>query len=724
MSKRALGLLMMTAAFGALTAPAQAQTTIAHAIDSNPNTAAPGTPDPRAYLDDINGDKAMSWVKAHNDKTLSRLSADPRFAQNQATALKILQNNDRIALPSFARHEMVDNVWQDARHPQGIWRRATWASYRAGKPAWKTILDIDALSKAEGKNWVFQGSDCLPPEQTDCLVELSNGGTDASVVREFDTTTRTFVKGGFVLPEGKQTVTWVDKDTLYVSREWQPGELTASGYAYVTKSLKRGQSLDQAVEIFRGDAKDVSAGRGVLRDIDGKYVMDTATRGLDFFNTSVAFYTDKGPVTLPLPTTSDFSGYYAGQAIYSLKEDWTSPSGDTFKNGAVIAFDLKAALADPAHLKANLVFMPNDHQAVEGISETQHHLILSILSNVSGEIDSFTFAGGQWTSKALALPANSTLSLVAADDESDHLFVTAEGFLFPSTLYRADAQSGLVEKIKAGPQSFDASPYNVTQFWATSKDGTKVPYFLVASKKLKRDGQTPTLMFAYGGFEVPMEPTYTGNYTGVMGKLWLDKGGAYVLANIRGGGEFGPKWHEAGLKTQRQHIYDDFQAVAEDLIAKKVTSSRRLGIFGRSNGGLLMGVQITERPDLWNAVDIWVPLLDMVDFDHMSAGASWEGEYGDPKDPVEGKFLRSISPYHNVKAGVAYPEPLFETSTKDDRVGPAHARKMAALFEDMGLPFYYYENIEGGHASVANFSEAARHDAIMYTYFDEKLMDK
>lgn len=698
-------------------------TTVAKANPSNPNTADASAADPRAWLDEIDGEKAMAWVTSHNEASIARLSQDPRFEQNKADMLKILQANDRIPAPRFARGDMVDNFWQDADHVQGLWRRASWASYRAGRPDWQTILDVDALSKAEGKNWVYKGKDCLPPANNICLLTLSDGGLDASVVREFDIAKRAFVPGGFDLPAGKQDVTWLDKDTVYVSREFTPGEVTSSGYAYVTKVLKRGQTLDQAVEIFRGSKDDVSAGRTVVRDIDGTYVADMAYRSLDFFHTELTFYDGGKAVTLPFPQSSDFSSLYQGQAVYSLKDSWTSPSGRVFKSGAVIAFDFKKGLADPAAIEPVLLFMPNDHQSVEAISQTKHRLVLSILSNVTGEVRSFGFkpganGAGEWSSYQMALPENSTLSVDDADDQSDKIFVWAAGFLEPSTLYRADAATGKVEKIKSSPERFNAEGLQVVQRWVTSKDGTRVPYFLVGRKDMVLDGTTPTILYAYGGFEVSMEPSYSGS----IGKLWLEKGGAYALANIRGGGEFGPTWHEAGLKTNRQRIYDDFTAVAQDLIDSKVTSTPHLGIMGGSNGGLLMGVQLTQRPDLWNAVVVQVPLLDMVNYTHMSAGASWQGEYGNPDDPVEGAFLRSISPYHNVKAGVAYPEPLFETSTKDDRVGPVHARKMAALFEDLGLPFYYYENTEGGHAAAANLPEIARRYAIEYTYLAEKLM--
>ena len=705
--------------------PGTQMTTTAQPLASNPNSAASNDADPRDYLSEIDGEKAMAWVHAHNDASLDRLSQDPRFEQNRAAMLKILQATDRIPAPRFvsgmsADTGMIDNFWQDAEHVQGLWRRATWQSYKTGKPQWQTILDIDALSKADGKTWVYDGKDCLPPDNNLCLVSLSEGGLDANIVREFDISKRAFVPGGFELPAGKQSIDWVDKDTLYVSREFTPGEVTTSGYAYVTKVLKRGQTLDQAVEIFRGSPDDVSAGRSVVRDIEGNPVADMAYRSVDFFHTQLTFYDGAKAVTLPFPQSSSFATLYQGQAVFSLKEDWASPSGRLLRSGAVIAFDFKKGLADPAAIEPTLLFMPNEHQSVEDISQTKHRLVLSILSNVTGEVRSFGYKDEAWSSYKMTLPENSTLSVGDADDNTDRMFVWAAGFLEPSTLYLADAESGKVEKIKSSPERFNAEGLQVVQHWVTSKDGTQVPYFLVGRKDMVLDGTTPTILYAYGGFEVSMEPSYSGS----LGKLWLEKGGAYALANIRGGGEFGPKWHEAGLKTHRQRIYDDFTAVAQDLIDRKVTSTPHLGIMGGSNGGLLMGVQLTQRPDLWNAVVVQVPLLDMVNYTHMSAGASWQGEYGDPTDPVEGAFLRAISPYHNVKAGVAYPEPLFETSTKDDRVGPVHARKMAALFEDMGLPFYYYENTEGGHAAAANLQETARRYAIEYTYLAEKLGTK
>jgi len=708
-----LGLCMM------LPLDSKAQMTIAKPPLHNPHTASADTPDPRQFLEEVEGPQALDWVRARNDRSLKHLMADPRFGENEAEMLKIVEATDRIPAPSFARGGKIDNFWQDKDHVRGIWRRTHWASYVSDTPDWETLLDFDALAAQEGRNWVYKGADCLPPEDNRCLISLSDGGKDAVTVREYDLTTKRFVEGGFDLPEGKQVVTWKDADTLYVAREWTPGEVTPSGYAYVTKVLKRGQKLEDAVEIHRGDASDMMAYRTVLRDAEGHYVIDYADRRPSFFEVDTTWFFEGREVKLPLPLTTELSAYHKGQAVFSLKDPFTSARGTLYPEGAIISLDLFAALTDPTHIEPAVVFAPSGHESVEGLAATKNRLILSLLSNVTGKIISVDFHKGQWHQSPVALPENSSLSIGSADDESDALLVWSTGYLQPSTLYRADAATLKAEEVKASPARFDPTGLKVEQHWATSKDGTKVPYFVVMREDAKRDGSTPTLLYAYGGFEISLKPSYSGG----LGKLWLEKGGAYVLANIRGGGEFGPKWHEAGLKTNRQRVYDDFQAVAEDIIARKITSPRRLGIMGGSNGGLLMGVQLTQRPDLWNAVVVQVPLLDMQRFHLLLAGASWQGEYGRPDDAAEGTFLKTISPYHNMRDGVAYPEPFFVTSTKDDRVHPGHARKMAALLEDMGLPYLYYENIDGGHSAAANLKETAKRNALEYTYLMQKLMD-
>jgi prolyl oligopeptidase len=657
-------------------------------------------------------------VAAENKRSLDALQADPRYEALHTAALKIVNASDRVPMPSF-RAGGIDNFWQDKDAVRGVWRRTSLDSYRTKTPQWETVLDIDALSKSEAANWVYKGSNCLAPEERLCLVSLSDGGKDAVEVREFDTAAKAFVKDGFALPAGKQQAAWIDKDTLLVGREWTPGLVTESGYPFVIKRLKRGQALSQATEVFAGAKGDVGVWPGVIRDADGRHVADYVTRAVGFFDSEVHILTPKGSVRLLVPTKSSFQAYLDGQAIFTLEEAWTAPNGKAFAQGALISFDLAKAIGDPKAMDPVLILAPNARQSIEGVTTTRSRLLVTMTTNVVGEVWSYAHGPKGWSGQALNLPKNASLGLVSANDLNDQVFVSVTSFLSPTSLWLGNADAASLSEVKAAPARFDASDLVTEQFEATSKDGTKIPYFVVRKKALVLDGTAPTLLYAYGGFQVSMTPAYSG----LTGKLWLERGGVYVLANIRGGGEFGPAWHQAGLKTKRQAIYDDFAAVAEDLITRKITSPLHLGIQGGSNGGLLMGVQLTQRPELWRAVVVQVPLLDMLRYNQLLAGASWVDEYGDPADPVEGAFLKQLSPYHNLKAGVTYPEPFFVTSTKDDRVHPAHARKMAARMQAMGLPFFYYENTDGGHSAAANLKEVAKRVSLEFTYLTRKLMD-
>ncbi|ALL15039.1 prolyl oligopeptidase family serine peptidase [Caulobacter henricii] len=697
--------------------------TASHAAEPTPAKAEIRTPlselgkdDPYLWMEEIEGTRAMDWAKARNGKTLPVLQGDARYATLEAQALAILNAKDRVPGVSFGGDGSLRNFWQDASHVRGLWRQTTLESYRTAEPVWETILDIDALSKAENANWVYKGASCLPPEETRCLITLSNGGKDAVTVREFDTSTRSFVAGGFNLPEGKQNYSWLDKDTLLVAREWEPGQVTKSGYAYVLKTMKRGQPLSAAQEVYRGTETDVSVSPFVLRDADGVTQAVIAYRGVTFFESEKHLLTDKGSVKLDLPLKSSIQALVDGQMVVLLEQDWAEKG---FKTGDLISFDLAALKAAPATTKAMLVLRPTARQSVEQVTTTRTKLVVALLDNVRGVAQVLTHGAKGWSAQTLALPANASIGLGSSAEKDERLFVTVTGYLTPSTFWLADAGSLKLEQVKASPARFDASTHVVEQFEATSTDGTKVPYFVVRPRAAKSDGNSPTLLYAYGGFQVSMTPAYSG----VMGKLWLERGGTYVVANIRGGGEFGPAWHAAGLKENRQKVYDDFFAVSQDLITRKITSPRRLGIMGGSNGGLLMGVALTQRPELYNAIVVQVPLFDMIRYSQIGAGASWVGEYGDPAIPSERAVIAKYDPYSNLRAGQKYPEVFIETSTKDDRVHPAHARKAAARLEELGYPVLYYENIDGGHAASANLAETARRQALEYVYLSRKLMD-
>ncbi|MBV9718512.1 MAG: S9 family peptidase [Candidatus Eremiobacteraeota bacterium] len=674
--------------------------------------------DPFSWLEDVHGARAMAWVHAQNARTLAVLERDPNFSTLYNEALEIAQAKDRVPVPQFLAGAIY-NFWQDGQHVRGIWRRTTALGFASASPPWTTVLDLDAIAKAERANWVWKGADCQWPRETRCMVYLSDGGEDAITAREYDLTTEAFVPGGFTLSRAKQRIAWENDDSLLAAREWSPGELTTSGYPYVVKRLERGQPLSSAVEVFRGAPSD--GGYGVTPIVLHDGAGDTAAiieRPLSTFTSEHYLLTQRGAQRLDVPLLAQTAGLVDGRLLFTLQQDW-SVNGAVFAQGSLVSIDLAAAMADPQHLRPSLAYAPGPRESLDAVAQTSSRLLLTTYENVRGREWVYTpVAGGGWSKKRLDLPDDSSVVVNDADLHGESAYITTTSFLTPSTLWHLDASNAALSIVRVSPARFDASNSAVEQREATSKDGTRIPYFIVHPKGMKLDGKNPTLLYAYGGFEVSLTP----NYNGILGKLWLERGGVYVLANIRGGGEFGPAWHQAGLTTHRQRIYDDFAAVAKDLIARRVTSPRRLGIQGGSNGGLLMGVEFTQHPELFHAVDIAVPLLDMLRFEQIEAGESWTGEYGSVANPVQRAFLASISPYNNLKPGVRYPEPLIWTTTKDDRVGPQHARKFAAKLEAMHIPYLFYEVTEGGHGAGANLREQALTSALQWTYLIRKLM--
>lgn len=673
------------------------------------------------WLEDVHGPSAMEWVKKENARTAKVLEADPRFANFEAEALKVSEDPNRLPMPLLLG-DTVYNFWRDKNNVRGVFRRTTLADYNTANPHWQTVLDVDALGAAEKKSWVVHVREiqCLYPGDRYCMVNLSDGGEDASTAREFDLQKGEFVAGGFVSPHSKQGQAWEDKDTLLVSRDWGAGSMTASGYPYIVKEWKRGTPIEDAKEVFRGAPNDVEVGPAVLDDAQGNHMV-VFIRRISFFEMRVFLKTPDGLKELAIPPRSVIGGLLDGRLLVNLREDWTpTASGPKFKQGSLVALSVADVMRDPSHLKPTVVFEPTADEFLDGASTTRSHLVVTTLKHVLGQAYVYTpAANGGWTRRALDVPANSTVDISTTNPLAESFFLKCEGFLKPPSLFEGDAETAKLTERKSQPALFDASDQEVQQFYATSKDGTKVPYFVVHRKDMKLDGKNPTLIYAYGGFEASLTPSYSAT----LGKLWLERGGVYVQANIRGGGEFGPAWHEAGLKTHRQRIYDDFAAVAQDLFAKKITSPRHLGIRGGSNGGLLMGVEMTQHPEMWRAVVIQVPLLDMLRFEKIAAGASWVGEYGSVDNPEERAFLAKISPYNQLKKGVKYPEPLIFTTTRDDRVGPQHARKFAAKMEEYGEPFLYDEIIEGGHGAGADLKQEARTWAETYVYLSQKLMD-
>jgi prolyl oligopeptidase len=672
--------------------------------------------DPFIWLEQAHSDRAMVWVEAENAKTSTALESNPLFPTLFNDARVIAEAEDRIPEPSIIGGRIF-NFWQDAAHEHGIWRHASQPDFQASSPQWHTVLDLDALSKSEKGNWFWKGAICHEPQERRCMVSLSDGGEDAVTLREFDLPKGGFVDGGFSLPNGKQDVAWGDADTLLVAREWKSGEITRSGYPFVVKRVRRGEPLDAAVEVFRGTPDDVGVTPFTLTDGSGHSAV-MIQRAVSIFESEFYLVRDKGPSKLTLPMKAEFLCMVDGRLILSLHEDWKQSGAPTLAQGSLVSLDLAAVAANPRRLRPELIYAPSSREAFVEAGATRGHLLVHTLDNVNARVYSYKpEPNHRWSRRQLDLPNNVSASLVDSDLHSEQAFVQLTGFLTPSQLILADLGQGTLSTVKTLPAKFDASHQVVEQFQATSKDGTKIPYFIVHRSGMKMDGRTPTILNAYGGFLAARTPTYSAE----LGKLWLERGGAFVLANIRGGGEFGPAWHEAGLKTHRQRIFDDFAAVGEDLIAKGFTSSAHLGIMGGSNGGLLMGVEFIQHPQLWRAVDIQVPLLDMLRYEQIAAGSSWVAEYGSVSVPEEREFLASISPYSNLKPGVQYPQALIWSTTKDDRVGPQHARKFAAKLSAMGVPYYYFEVIEGGHGAGATPLEQAKMRAREYTYFSGKL---
>ena len=667
--------------------------------------------DPYLWLEEVDGTKALEFVNMHNKESFDKLSNTKDYKPIYDKSLEIYNSTDRIVTPTIYG-DFIYNFWQDKEHVRGIWRRTTKKSYLSGNPEWDLLLDLDKMAEKDGIKWVYKGANGLYPDYNLFLVNLSKGGGDAVVVREFDVAKKEFVVNGFSIDESKGGASYIDRNSLIISSDFGKGTMTSSGYPRQVKIWKRGTALSDAELIHEGAIDDVLSGGFVMYDGDQAFTM--IGRAVTIFSSKKIVWVNGKEIAIDLPDDAAISALLKNQLVISLKSDWKT-DGKTYKQGSLLSLNFTSLLKGIKLIKE--VFLPDEFSSVTDVSNTRNKLLVDILTNVKSELYVFSLSNDKWEKTKVNAPDFGNITLVAADEFSDEYFFSFSNFLNPSTLYIADAGNGSVKAYKSLPAFFDGSKYMVTQYKARSEDGTMIPYFVVSSKSMKNDGKNPTILYAYGGFEISSLPSYSA----VIGTAWLENGGVYVLANIRGGGEFGPQWHQAGLKEKRQNVFNDFTAVAEDLISKKITSSRNLGIWGGSNGGLLVGVAFTQRPELYNAVVCAAPLLDMKRYNKMLAGASWMGEYGDPDKPEEWAYIQKYSPYHNLKKEVKYPEVFFTTSTRDDRVHPGHARKMVAKMTDMGYHVYFYENMEGGHAGSSTNEQRAKSSALQFSYFLMKL---
>ncbi len=675
-----------------------------------------GETDPYLWLEEIESDRALEKVRGWNSLAQKELESDPRYKGIESDIRKILLAKDRIPTGTFFGGYLY-NFWQDEKNVRGLWRRTTLSEYKKASPKWEVIIDVDDLAKKENENWVWKRADCRAPEYDRCLVHLSRGGKDAVVVKEFDLKTKTFVENGFQLPEAKSSIDWIDKDTVFVGTDFGPGSMTKAGYTRQTRIWKRGQPLEETKVLYEGSEDDVWIGGYSMKTPVGNY--SVVERGISF-NTHEEFLVDeKGDLKkLPIPLDFIIKTVFQHRLIGILRSDLQSGTR-LLKTGSIVAYDLRDFNAAPV-----LIMEPGERDSIESVVSAKDHVFIQMYSNVKGRLLRASLSqNGEWKIETVKTPDNGDLEISSSDPFSDTLIVNFSSFLVPSSIYSVVDKAGALpklDKLKSAPARFNAKGLIVEQYETASRDGVMIPYFIIRPKNLKFDGKAPTLLYGYGGFKVSETPFYLN----ATGKVFSEKGGVFVLANIRGGGEFGPKWHQAALQKNRQKAFDDFIAIAEDLIRRKVTSPQHLGIKGGSNGGLLVGSVFVQRPDLYNAVVCQVPLLDMLRYHKLLAGFSWVDEYGNPDDPSMAEYIKTYSPYQNVIPDKKYPRIFIMTSTKDDRVHPGHARKMAARLEEYKHPFLYYENIEGGHGAAANIEQRIHFSSLEWTYLWKQLGGK
>ncbi len=690
------------------------------------STTETGT-DPYLWLEEIDSDRALEWVAEQNAETAAGLAASEEFVETRSAIREVLDSADKI--PDVSRvGDYLYNFWRDADHPRGLWRRTTLDSYRTDDPDWETVLDIDELNATEGENWVWHGASILRPERRLALVDLSRGGSDADVTRELDLVTKKFVEptdGGFYRPEAKGGTGWIDQDTVFVYTDFGPGSMTPSGYPRIAKRWRRGTPLADAETVYEGTETDMYI--AASHDHTPGYSRDVVRRTIDFYTDELYLLRPDGELVLVDVPPSARAGLRRDWLVVLLRDPWTPvPRGVTHPAGSLLAAPITAFLDGDRTMTA--LFTPTDTTSLSASTWTRNHLVLTVLDDVKNRLVVLTppsDGATAWEQSTLpGTPSIGTVGVRAVDSiDSDDLWITSTNFLTPTTLSLAtvrpekDGTAHRPEPLKSMPSFFDPAGLTVRQHFATSDDGTRVPYFLVARDGVEPDGTTPTLLYGYGGFEISLLPSYSGT----LGRAWLERGGAYALANIRGGGEYGPRWHQAALKEHRHRAYEDFAAAARDLIGRRVTAPAHLGVQGGSNGGLLTGNMLTRYPELFGAVVIQVPLLDMRRYSRLLAGASWTAEYGDPDDPEQWEFIRTFSPYHLLDAARDYPPVLITTSTRDDRVHPGHARKLAARLREWGKDVTYYENVEGGHGGAADNAQAAHMAALAYRFLWERL---
>ena len=666
------------------------------------------------WLEEIDSEKSMQWVNEHNSITDTQLKSNPLYSELYNQALIVLNNKSR--LPSVSQNgKWLYNFWQDAKNPRGIYRRTTLREFKKPIPKWETVLDMDKYSLEHKKNYDYHGMICLPPKGVDCLVNLSLEGGDAVEIREFNLKNKQFIQDGFSVPLAKTQISWIDKDTVYIGTDFGKDSMTDSGYPRIIKKWKRGTPLSEAITLFTAEKKSMAA--RALQIKEKKVSFEIITESTSFWSSDKYQLEEGNLVQLAIPTTASIAGTYQNKLLISLKKDWDF-MGKKYIQGEILLVDIDLLKGQNGSIES--IIKPSSKTIIESVIATKKGLLLTILEDVKAKLYRYKkLKKGNWDIQNIPFPDNGALSITSVDDKTGDFFVQYESFITPPSLYHVDTKKLEPVLVKQQDESFDGSKFNVEQYFTESADGTRIPYFVVMNKQTKFDGKNPTHIFSYGGFRNTLTPSYSGSYealSGAYGKLWLERGGVFVLANIRGGGEYGPAWHAAALLKNRHKAFEDFEAIARDLFKRNITSAKHLGIEGRSNGGLLVTATMTRHPELYGAVVCGAPLIDMKRYNKLLAGASWMGEYGNPDDPEVWQYIKTYSPYQNVKPDIEYPPIFFYTSTRDDRVHPGHARKMAARMLEFGNPVEYYENIEGGHHGFSTNEQLAHRLALSYTH--------
>lgn len=699
--------------------------------------------DPFLWLEEVNGEQALRWVAERNRRAEQKLQ-DAQFGPLRDQLREILDASDRI--PGVTkRGDWLYNFWTDAQHPQGLWRRTTLESYRTEDPQWEILLDLDALSAEEETTWVWHGASLLRPEQTEgeipgftrALIDLSPGGSDADVTREFDLVSGEFIspaQGGFYRPEGKGGLSWIDGDTVYVSTDHptdaEPTPTTSSGYPRTAHRWRRGTPLSAAEPIITVSVDDMVA--AVSFDSTPGHQRHIAQRVLGFYDAEtylVEYDADDEPTLQRIDVPTDVRvGFHRDQIFFAPRTD-TTIAGREVSGGSLWVAEADRFCTGSAELTA--LFTPTVSTSLQGISATKNIFTLTVMEDVVEHVEAHWREDGRWRSQRVLSDVTGSLAVGPFDArETDDVWITADDFLTPTTRYLGTlaglphGEAETYEVIKQAPERFDAEGLAASQRFTISDDGTRIPYFLIGPaeavqaaveggprESVAGEDPRPTILYGYGGFEISQKP----GYLPLVGKAWLEEGGVFALANIRGGGEYGPRWHQAALKQNRHRAYEDFAAVARDLVTTGVTTVPQLACRGGSNGGLLTGNMLVRYPDHFGAIVIQVPLLDMRRYAQLLAGASWRAEYGDPETD-DWEFLRDFSPYHLLSSQAEYPPVLLTTSTQDDRVHPAHARKMTAALEEVGADVTYWENTQGGHGGAANPEQQATMNALIYRY--------